>query len=166
VLLIRGELLRRYPNTVIYAVRAAETDDGRDLSTNPDDERHPVFRGTLQPDVTFVGFDLTPDDVVTGSGWFFVLQQQPTEPRFGLDEAPYLEGKTDVPELATWNDLNWAHLAPDEATLKELGILFRWASSILCLHRRSKVFGVATRRTWPTSLGNCRCAWRSMRPNC
>jgi hypothetical protein len=123
VLLIRGELLRRYPNTVIYAVRAAETDDGRDLSTNPDDERHPVFRGTLQPDVTFVGFDLTPDDVVTGSGWFFVLQQQPTEPRFGLDEAPYLEGKTDVPELATWNDLNWAHLAPDEATLKELGFV-------------------------------------------
>jgi hypothetical protein len=123
VLLIRGELLRRYPNTVIYAVRAAETDDGRDLSTNPDDERHPVFRGTLQPDVTFVGFDLTPDDVVTGSGWFFVLQQQPTEPRFGLDEAPYLEGKTNVPELATWNDLNWAHLAPDEATLKELGFV-------------------------------------------
>ena len=123
VLLIRGELLRRYPNTVIYAVRAAETDDGRDLSTNPDDERHPVFRGTLQPDVTFVGFDLTADDVVTGSGWFFVLQQQPTEPRFGLDEAPYLEGKTDVPELATWNDLNWAHLAPDEATLKELGFV-------------------------------------------
>ena len=123
VLLIRGELLRRYPNTVIYAVRAAETDDGRDLSTNPDDERHPVFRGTLQPDVTFVGFDLTPDDVVTGSGWFFVLQQQPTEPRFGLDEAPYLEGKTDVPELATWNDLNWAHLAPDEAALKELGFV-------------------------------------------
>jgi len=123
VLLIRGELLRRYPNTVIYAVRAAETDDGRDLSTNPDDERHPVFRGTLQPDVTFVGFDLTPDDVVSGAGWFFVLQQQPTEPRFGLDEAPYLEGKTDVPELATWNDLNWAHLAPDEARLKELGFV-------------------------------------------
>jgi hypothetical protein len=123
VLLIRGELLRRYPNTVIYAVRAAETDDGRDLSTNPDDERHPVFRGTLQPDVTFVGFDLTADDVVTGSGWFFVLQQQPTEPRFGLDEAPYLEGKTEIPELATWNDLNWAHLAPDETTLKELGFV-------------------------------------------
>jgi hypothetical protein len=52
-----------------------------------------------------------------------VLQQQPTEPRFGLDEAPYLEGKTDVPELATWNDLNWAHLAPDEAALKELGFV-------------------------------------------
>jgi hypothetical protein len=123
VLLIRGELLRRYPNAVIYAVRAAETDDGRDLSTNPDDERHPVFRGTLQPDVTFVGFDLTADDVVTGSGWFFVLQQQPTEPRFGLDEAPYLEGKTDIPELTTWNDLNWGHLAPDEAALKELGFV-------------------------------------------
>ena len=110
MLLIRGELLRRYPNTVIYAVRAAETDDGRDLSTNPNDERHPVFRGTLQPDVTFVGFDLTADDVVTGSGWFFVLQQQPTEPRFGLDEAPYLEGKADVPELAEFFDFQLLRL--------------------------------------------------------
>ena len=123
VLLIRGELLRRYPNTVIYAVRAVETSGGRDLSASPDDERHPLFRGTLQPDVTFVGFDLSSDEVVTGPGWFFVLQQQPTEPRFGLDEAPYLEGKTGVPELVTWNDLNWAHLAPNEASLKELGFV-------------------------------------------
>ena len=123
VLLIRGELLRRYPNTVIYAVRAVETGGARDLSTNPDDERHPLFRGTLQPDVTFVGFDLTSDEVVTDPGWFFVLQQQPTEPRFGLDEAPYLEGKTEVPALATWNDLNWAHLAPDETALKDLGFV-------------------------------------------
>lgn len=123
VLLIRGELLRRYPNTVIYAVRAVESDGARDLSTKPDDERHPLFRGTLQPDVTFVGFDLTADEVVTDPGWFFVLQQQPTEPRFGLDEAPYLEGKTEVPELATWNDLNWAHLAPDEAALQKLGFV-------------------------------------------
>jgi hypothetical protein len=123
VLLIRGELLRRYPNTVIYAVRATENNSVRDLSTNPDDERHPVFRGTLQPDVTFVGFDLTSDEVSADPGWFFVLQQQPTEPRFGLDEAPYLEGKTDVPALATWNDLNWAHLAPDEAALQELGFV-------------------------------------------
>jgi len=123
VLLIRGELLRRYPSTVIYAVRAVETGAGRDLSTNSEDERHPVFRGTLQPDVTFVGFDLTSDEVEAGSGWYFVLQQQPTEPRFGMDEAPYLEGKAEVPELATWNDLNWAHVAPDEAALKELGFV-------------------------------------------
>jgi hypothetical protein len=123
VLLIRGELLRRYPNTVIYAVRAVATDGNRDLSTAPDDERHPAFRGTLQPDVTFVGFDLTSDEVTADAGWFFVLQQQPTEPRFGLDEAPYLEGKTEVPALVTWNDLNWAHLAEDEAALKELGFV-------------------------------------------
>jgi hypothetical protein len=123
VLLIRGELLRRYPSTVIYAVRATANNGVRDLSNNPDDERHPVFRGTLQPDVTFVGFDLTSDEVIADPGWFFVLQQQPSEPRFGLDEAPYLEGKTEVPPLLTWNDLNWAHLASDEATLHELGFV-------------------------------------------
>jgi hypothetical protein len=123
VLLIRGELLRRYPNTVIYAVRAVATNGTRDLSPKAEDERHPVFRGTLQPDVTFVGFDLTSDEVEADPGWFFVLQQQPTEPRFGLDEAPYLEGKSEVPALVTWNDLNWAHLAPDETALKELGFV-------------------------------------------
>ena len=58
VLLIRGELLRRYPNSVIYAVAAVRNDGQLDLSPEPEDERHPLFRGTLKPDVTFLGFDL------------------------------------------------------------------------------------------------------------
>ncbi|OLE22766.1 MAG: hypothetical protein AUI36_33780, partial [Cyanobacteria bacterium 13_1_40CM_2_61_4] len=61
VLIIRGELLRRYPNSVIYAVRAVKPQPNAklDLSTKPEDERHPLFRGTLKPDVTFLGFNLT-----------------------------------------------------------------------------------------------------------
>ena len=123
VLLIRGDLLRRYPNTVIYAVKAVVHNGQRELATDhPDEaqpplEAHPVFRGTLDPDVTFIGFDLTPEEVVTGDGWFFVLQEQPTEPRFGLDDDPFGPGESGViPELKTWNDLNWAHLAstPDQ----------------------------------------------------
>src|SRR5262245_13168174 len=121
VLLIRGELLRRYPNTVIYAVRGVLSGGKRTLSTLPADEEYPIFRGTLQPDVTFIGFNLTPAQVLTSPGYFFVLQQQPTEPRFGMDDDPFGPGESGViPELKTWNDLNWAHVAPTPAALKAL----------------------------------------------
>jgi len=121
VLLIRGELLRRYPSTVIYAVKAVMKDGKRELSLNPADESYPIFRGTLDPDVTFIGFNLTPTDVMTEPGWYFVLQQQPTELRFGMDDDPFAEGESGViPELKTWDDLNWAHLAPSAEELNSL----------------------------------------------
>ena len=48
------------PNSVIYAVAAVRNDSGQlELSSDPADEAHPLFRGTLKPDVTFLGFDLT-----------------------------------------------------------------------------------------------------------
>ncbi len=123
VLLIRGELLRRYPNTVIYAVRAVRTGTQLDLPLDSTAEIHPIFRGTIEPDVTFIGFDLAPDAATTGAGFFFVLQQQPTEPRFGLDAAPFsaqIDKPDKLPLLQSWNDLNWGHLANNETELKAL----------------------------------------------
>jgi hypothetical protein len=118
VLLIRGELLRRYPNSVIYAVAAVEQDGELDLSTDPQHELHPLFRGTLKPDVTFLGFNLTPEAATADPGWFFVIQQQPTEPRFGMDAANFDEPA--APPLTTWNDLSWRHLADTEEELNAL----------------------------------------------
>ena len=51
---------------------------------------HPAFRGSLQPDVSFFGFDLTVDagdrrPTRRRPGYFIVIQEQPTEPRFGFD---------------------------------------------------------------------------------
>jgi hypothetical protein len=121
VMLVRGELLRRYPNSVIYAVKAvpaSQPPDGRlTLSTNANDEKHPLFRGTLKPDVTFLGFDLTRTDAIADPGWFFVIQEQPTEPRFGLDAADFTK---DLPALTSWNNLSWRHLALTEAELQAL----------------------------------------------
>jgi hypothetical protein len=102
VLLVRGDLLRRYPNTVIYAVMSNA--DGR-LSESPADRRDPVFRGRLDPDVTFIGFDLTVDEALAAPGWFFVIQQQPTEPRFGFD----IPEEGEEPP-ATWRDATWDHV--------------------------------------------------------
>jgi hypothetical protein len=125
VLLIRGELLRRYPNSVIYAVKAIKpTPTSRlDVSRQATDERHPLFRGTLKPDVTFLGFDLTDVEALgkpphDPNGWFFVIQQQPTEPRFGLDVADF--GKPDAPPLNTWADFSWRHLGKTEQELNAL----------------------------------------------
>jgi len=119
VLLLRGELLRRYPNSVIYAVAAVEKDGQLDLSRELADERHPLFRGTLNPDVTFLGFDLPKEEASGDPGWFFVIQQQPTEPCFGMDVADF-EKPPPPPSLTTWNDLSWRHLVNTEEELKAL----------------------------------------------
>ena len=84
VLLIRGELLRRYPNTVVLAIKASGPNTP---STRDEDVKRPIFSGYLEPDITFFGFDLEDDDLAAGSGWFFALQEQVTEPRFALDES-------------------------------------------------------------------------------
>ena len=74
VLLLRGELLQRYPNAVIYAVKAGREAHGPlYLSPKSEDERHPLFRGTLKPDVTFLGVNLTRDKALADPGWFFVI---------------------------------------------------------------------------------------------
>ena len=61
-------------------------------STLPADKSYPAFRGTMEPDLYFFGFDLTVDqltgqaaDGTTTTGHYIVIQEQPTEPRFGLD---------------------------------------------------------------------------------
>jgi hypothetical protein len=104
VLLVRGRLLRRYPNTVIYAWRSKAG-----LLADPPapgDQRQPVFAGLLEPDIVYVGFDLTDVDLKTGEGWFFVLQEQPTEPRFGFDQPP---ATGTPPAIVDWSDASWAH---------------------------------------------------------
>lgn len=123
VLLIRGDLLRRYPTAVIYAVRAVKTGTQLDVSRKPDDERHPLFRGTLKPDITFVGFNLTENEALgkppnDPNGWYFVIQQHPTEPRFGLDVADF--GPPQPPTLTTWSDLSWRHFANTQDELNAL----------------------------------------------
>ncbi|MBL8683809.1 MAG: hypothetical protein JNK05_31845 [Myxococcales bacterium] len=89
VLLVRGEILRRYPNATIYATRERATRE---------EPHYPLFRGELPPDVVFVGFDLTVDTLFSG-GWYFVFEEPAIEARFGLDES--------AAPLRSWGDLSW-----------------------------------------------------------
>jgi hypothetical protein len=112
VLLIRGELLKRYPTAIIYAGKAKKSagptadPNGRVLDTS--DERYPIFRGTLNDDMTFLGFNLSVADAYGGTaaspeGYFFVFQQQPSEPRFGLEPTEASNPTTH------WADLAWTN---------------------------------------------------------
>lgn len=120
VLVIRGDLLKKYPTVVIYAQRAkwTEIEPGhfiRELDeTNPTQTiKNPIFKAEIEPDIRFLGFDLTrqvaqgnPNPQANDPGWFFVLQERPGEPRFGLDNL-----SDDTPEPPTkWNHVAWEHL--------------------------------------------------------
>lgn len=129
VLVIRGELLQKYPNAVIYAQRAKwpTTDLGeRDLraprefedSGDPQDNiKTPIYEAKADPDITFIGFDLTVTEAKGGSGedpddsagWFFVIKERPGEPRFGLD-VPGDEDDYQINVVDSWNDLSWSHV--------------------------------------------------------
>lgn len=102
-LLVRGRLLRRYPNAAIYAWRAAADGTLRNPPARADLEL-PVFSGVLGTDISFVGFNLTEPQLTQGDGWFFVIQEHPTEPRFGFDE-----GDGVLPALNSWSEATWEH---------------------------------------------------------
>ena len=76
VLLLRSELIRRFPNAVVTAKKLV---GGQELL--------PVFRGALDPDVTFFGFAIPLD---AAADYAIVIAEQPGAPRFGFEvgEAP------------------------------------------------------------------------------
>lgn len=115
VLLVRGQLLRRYPKTLIYATKAEWVTVGNKKVRRPTlvpsstTERYPAFGGSVSPDITYAGFDL-PSSVRGGpstssdAGWFFVFQQADTHLRFGLDVDPPDPAATGS---SPWDALNW-----------------------------------------------------------
>jgi hypothetical protein len=122
VLLVRGELFKRYPYPTSVSVYAgkAKRDPKGDRVLDDTDERYPIFGGSLSPDMTFLGFNLSADDARGGTatspdGFFFVFQQHPTEPRFGL------EPTADASPVPHWAELAWTNFAiPDTAAHKAL----------------------------------------------
>jgi hypothetical protein len=58
VLVVRGEALRRYPGTLVYAQRAAVSSGVLGLAAD-EQQRRPVFTARIAPDVALFGFALT-----------------------------------------------------------------------------------------------------------
>jgi len=120
VLLIRSSLLRRYPNALIYLTPALTGTS----ATAPPPDIFPIFNGAMQPDVNFFGFPMSPATAIGDSsnpGYFVVIQEHPTEPRFGLNvstslgNASHLAIGTQPPAGVPLNGHTWgknsAHMA-------------------------------------------------------
>lgn len=130
VLVIRGELLKKYPNAVIYAHRArwqpsndnidntlerrlVELTPAQEANPPRDIVKTPLYQAQVTPDIYFFGFDLTAEEAKGDDGtqpgddpgWFFVIKERPGEPRFGLDI-------DQQPAINIWNDLSWENVLP------------------------------------------------------
>lgn len=103
-LLVKGQLLRRYPNTAVYAWRRVlpkpppESPKAKEsqLQKNGDGSavigaiKVPIFSGFIEPDITFFGFDIAQTEI---KDWCFVLEEQMSEPRFGFDVGDPIPGQ-------------------------------------------------------------------------
>jgi hypothetical protein len=114
ILLIKGDLLVRFPTTVIYAAPArwSQGSGGTPVAPAVVDDLRKIFP-SLQvdpaPGVRLLGFAIPGGSTATvgwatppqDPGWYFVIQEHPTEPRFGFNISR-------VDALSTWRKLAWS----------------------------------------------------------
>ncbi|SOD22618.1 hypothetical protein [Nitrosomonas ureae] len=149
VLVIRGELIKRYNNIVIYAQKALDDGKGNkvikisDLTTEEYTKQikfsRPITK-TIDPDLKFYSFDLTtkkalgeieshdfPNDK---NGWFFVILEAPGEPRFGMDISYEMVQDTDDDPTNnpadTWDNLAWNLFGASEPAFVKRSPTPRW----------------------------------------
>ncbi|MEV6849091.1 hypothetical protein [Actinoplanes sp. NPDC051411] len=132
VLVIRGELLKKYPTAAVYAQRAEwppgpdgpDTTQQRRPVTLPDGVvpghdvvRLPLYEAKIEPDIYLLGFDLDADEArgnpPDDPGWFFMIKERPGDPRFGVDDGT-------PTNLEVWNDLTWNDVDPHHLGFLEL----------------------------------------------
>lgn len=122
-LVIRGDLLNKYPNSVVTAQRAAWGPAEGEKSVNAEriikpgaPEILPIFEAKIEPDIYFLAFKIeengrilnerdlvgTPNPTSTNDdpGWFFIFRERPGEPRFGIDI-------NTVQNKRRWSDISW-----------------------------------------------------------
>lgn len=124
VALVRGDLIRRYPDAHVYLTRGrwqagAVVPDDATLS-------EPVLVGMLDSRSVFYGFPVTVSDMCGDrtsrtrtpetAGWYVTIEEPATGPRFGLDAAAN-DGSDLSDGAASWNDLSWGHLVPRNGSL-------------------------------------------------
>jgi hypothetical protein len=119
IILIRAELFRRYPNTVVLAARA-ELDPTKPDHVRPagslDNWLIPVFTLVIDASTRAIAFPVPSAEVqkpltALAPGWFFVMVEPPTSTRFGFDlrtEPPTATPPPPTPN--SWNDVTWDHV--------------------------------------------------------
>ena len=105
VLLVRAELLGRYPQTEVFAAPAQESAAGLTVSQDPEAWKAPLFTIPVDATTTAFAFDIDADELQAAAragapGWFFVFQEHAYRLRFGFDDTPSAQ-------FVTWDDLSW-----------------------------------------------------------
>ncbi len=114
VFVIRSELLKKFPNALVYMQKAASDTPPRGLTEGRGDRERkmPIFQAKIDPEISFFGFQISAEEAIgqgSDPGWFFIVQERPGEPRFGLDIGQEDE-EYKLDELTQWNDLTWKHI--------------------------------------------------------
>jgi hypothetical protein len=132
-LVIRGDLLNKYPNSVITAQRAAWGPASGEKSVDAEriikpgaEEMLPIFEAKIEPDIYFLAFrieengkvltekdlvgTLNPTSTNDDPGWFFIFRERPGEPRFGLDI-----NTTEIKRR--WSDISWTDTGVTESNI-------------------------------------------------
>jgi len=111
VLLVRGELVRRYPGVLAHAVTEIAPPAGGKPPRIGATPKSPLFQLPLDPNLLLIGFDLTVQQVDQAQGatpsrpWWFTLSEHVGEPRFGLDSgAAHAVGSSVARDDLTWGD--------------------------------------------------------------
>ncbi|HET7121523.1 MAG TPA: hypothetical protein VFI17_09790 [Solirubrobacterales bacterium] len=102
VLLVRAEVVRRFPGTTVLA--AKPTEKGLLPHEGEGEWKQPKFLLPVDEQTALFGFELGAPEAVSGK-WFFVLREPMRGTQFGFD--------TRELELKDWADLNW-NRAPEE----------------------------------------------------
>ena len=146
VLVIRGDLFKKFPDTMVFAQQAEYASDPvlpRKLKGGGIDSvftKFPLFKASIEPDITLFGFSLQEDEArgirienphgavdATKAGWFFVLKERPGHINFGMDDFTNETGDTDIMPAgnpASWNDLAWEYLVNNKGELNNYHITF------------------------------------------
>jgi hypothetical protein len=102
VLLVRGELVHRYPRLMVYATPGKLNGQITVPDPDPGKQLGPDFVLRLDDRTTAFAFNLTDDQVRGKPGFYFVFSEPITGPRFNFDE-PSPNHKP----INIWSDLSW-----------------------------------------------------------
>lgn len=108
VLLVRGELLRRFPQLIVYAAPAMIVNGVPTLNTDVRLWTAPIFLLPLDSKTTVFAYPFSPSEVHSNSslgnaGMYFVFSEPVAGPRFNFDE-PSASPPTQ------WTDLDWSRV--------------------------------------------------------
>ncbi|MEO7061026.1 MAG: hypothetical protein ABI083_14990, partial [Lapillicoccus sp.] len=98
VVVIRGEIVRRYPDLTVMALHEANPaarDNGRPIlpeaPSGMPDAAPTLFTAFLEPDIMLAGLDITTDEL-RAPGWWIVISEHPQSTRFRRPTSEELAG--------------------------------------------------------------------------